>query len=147
MPSGPPSPDDPSAHAGVAVKHLPSHGLLAATTLLKRLFMTFEGHLAMQLWNGDPLRLGRAAPLNVSPPFTLVIRNPGAISAMVPGFDRLRFAEAYFRGDVDIEGDFFAALGLKAAVLVPASDLRSLGLLFGLVRILGLGLGHMSRLE
>ena len=139
MPSGPPSPDDPSAHAGVAVKHLPSHGLLAATTLLKRLFMTFEGHLAMQLWNGDPLRLGRAAPLNVSPPFTLVIRNPGAISAMVLGFDRLRFAEAYFRGDVDIEGDFFAALGLKdhldsirlswrdrLAVLLPALQLQAL---------------------
>ena len=60
----------------------PSHGLLAATTLLKRLFNTFEGHLAMQLWNGDPLRLGRAPPSNGSPPYTLVIRNPGAISAM-----------------------------------------------------------------
>ena len=117
----------------------PSHGLLAATTLLKRLFNTFEGHLAMQLWNGDPLRLGRAPPSNGSPPYTLVIRNPGAISAMVLGFDRLRFAEAYFRGDVDIEGDFFAALGLKdhldsirlswrdrLAVLLPALRLQAL---------------------
>ena len=117
----------------------PSHGLLAAVTLLKRLFNTFEGHLAMQLWNGDPLRLGRAPPSNGSPPFTLVIRNPGAISAMVPGFDRLRFAEAYFRGDVDIDGDFFAGLGLKdhldsirlswrdrLAVLLPALRLQAL---------------------
>ena len=32
---------------------------------------------------------------------------------MVLGRDRLRLAEAYFRGDIDIEGDFFAALGLK----------------------------------
>ena len=32
---------------------------------------------------------------------------------MILGRDRLRLAEAYFRGDLDIEGDFFAALGLK----------------------------------
>ena len=32
---------------------------------------------------------------------------------MVLGRDPLRLAEAFFRGDIDIEGDFFAALGLK----------------------------------
>ncbi len=32
---------------------------------------------------------------------------------MVLGRKRLRLAEAYFRGDIDIEGDFFMALGLK----------------------------------
>jgi len=31
----------------------------------------------------------------------------------VLGRDPLRLAEAYFRGDLDIEGDFFAALALK----------------------------------
>ena len=117
----------------------PDRGLAAAASLLKRLFSKFEGNLAMQLWNGDPLRLGSVAPQEGPPPFTLVIRNPGAIAAMVLGFDRLRFAEAYFRGDVDIEGDFFAALGLKdhldtiklswrdrLAVLLPALRLQAL---------------------
>jgi len=117
----------------------PDRGLAAAGSLLKRLFGKFEGNLAMQLWNGDPLRLGSDAPRDGPPPFTLVMRNPGAIAAMVLGFDRLRFAEAYFRGDVDIEGDFFAALGLKdhldtiklswrdrLAVLLPALRLRAL---------------------
>ena len=117
----------------------PNKGLVAAASLLKRLFRSFEGTLAMRLWNGDPLRLGRAVPGHGAPPFTLVIRNPGAIAAMVLGFDRLRFAEAYFRGDVDIEGDFFAALGLKdhldsirlswrdrLAVLLPALRLKAL---------------------
>jgi cyclopropane-fatty-acyl-phospholipid synthase len=32
---------------------------------------------------------------------------------MVLGRDPLRLAEAYFRGEVDIEGDLFAALALK----------------------------------
>lgn len=32
---------------------------------------------------------------------------------MALGRDPLRLAEVYFRDDVDIEGDFFAALGLK----------------------------------
>lgn len=32
---------------------------------------------------------------------------------MVLGRDPLRLAEAYFRGDIDVEGDFFAALSLK----------------------------------
>ena len=121
-----------------AILH-PDRGLAAAGSLLKRLFGKFEGNLAMQLWNGDPLRLGSDAPRDGPPPFTLVIRNPGAIAAMVLGFDRLRFAEAYFRGDVDIEGDFFAALGLKdhldtiklswrdrLAVLLPALRLQAL---------------------
>jgi cyclopropane-fatty-acyl-phospholipid synthase len=47
------------------------------------------------------------------PRFTLVCRNPAVICSIVMGRDRLRLAEAFFRGDIDIEGDFFAALNLK----------------------------------
>ena len=131
--------EDPGRQALDMAKRHTGHGLTAAASLLRRLFRTFEGHLTMQLWNGDPLRLGRASPREGAAPFTLIVRNPGAISAMVLGFDRLRFAEAYFRGDVDIEGDFFSALGLKdhldsirlswrdrLAVLVPALRLLAL---------------------
>ena len=88
-------------------------GIAEASALLKRLFRTFDGSLAVRLWDGSTLRLGSAAVHAASPAFTLVCRNPGAVCLMVLGFDRLRLAEAYFRGDVDIEGDFFAALGLK----------------------------------
>jgi cyclopropane-fatty-acyl-phospholipid synthase len=35
------------------------------------------------------------------------------VVALVLGRDPLRLAEAYFRGDIDIEGDLFAALALK----------------------------------
>jgi hypothetical protein len=133
-----PPADDPGGPTLDLLK-APAQGVAAAGRLLKRLFRSFEGHLSMRLWNGDGLRLGRCAPGNGQPPFTLIIRNPGAISAMVLGFDRLRFAEAYFRGNVDIEGDFFCALGLKdhldsirltwrdrLALLLPALRLQSL---------------------
>ena len=88
-------------------------GIAEACALLKRLFRTFDGSLAVRLWDGSTLKLGNAPVHASAPPFTLVCRNPGAVCLMVLGFDRLRLAEAYFRGDVDIEGDFFTALGLK----------------------------------
>ena len=67
----------------------------------------------MRLWNGITLRLGTACVVESEPRFTLVCRNPGVVRSMVLGRDPLRLAKAYFRGDIDIEGDFFAALGLK----------------------------------
>jgi cyclopropane-fatty-acyl-phospholipid synthase len=45
--------------------------------------------------------------------YSLVFRNPELVCSAVLGRDPLRLAEAYFRGDLDIEGDFFAALELK----------------------------------
>lgn len=81
--------------------------------LLKRLFHSFNGAVSFQLWSGVTLRLGNGPADGVEPRFTLVCRNPGVVRSMILGRDRLRLAEAYFRGDLDIEGDFFAALGLK----------------------------------
>ena len=125
----------------------PDLGLAAAASLLKHLFGKFEGNLAVQLWNGDPLRLGSDAPRDGPPPFTLVLRNPGAIAAMVLGFDRLRFAEAYFRGDVDIEGDFFAALGLKDHLdTIKLSSRGRLAVLLPALRLEGMAEGRRQRL-
>lgn len=92
--------------------HIAEH----AVDLFTRLFRGVEGGVALRLWNGTLLRLGgrgRAAPADEEPAFTLVCRSPAAVRAMVLGRDPLRMAEVYFRDDVDIEGDFFAALGLK----------------------------------
>ena len=44
---------------------------------------------------------------------------------MVFGRDPLRLAQAYFQGDIDVEGDFFAALNLKnhlSGIRLPISD-------------------------
>ena len=67
----------------------------------------------MRLWNGDTLQVGAADAQARESAFSLVFRTPEAVYSAVLGRDPLRFAEAYFRGDLDIEGDFFAALELK----------------------------------
>ena len=84
-----------------------------AARLLNQVFGRFPGSLALRLWNGTVLRLGNAAVHAPLPPFTLVCNHPGFVRSMVLGRDPLRLAEAYFRGDIDVEGDFFAALALK----------------------------------
>ena len=88
-------------------------GAEQASGLLQQLFRSFDGSFALRLWNGTTLRLGKAEPHAAEPPFTLVCRHPGFVRSMVLGRDPLRLVEAYFQGDIDVEGDFFAALNLK----------------------------------
>ena len=83
------------------------------TELLKRLFSSLDSSINLRLWNGETLQLGNSNHDLAHNNFTLVCRSSNAIKAMVLGRDPLRFAEAYFRNDIDIEGDFFAALKLK----------------------------------
>ena len=94
----------------------------AAAQLLTRLFKGFRGTVHLRLWNGKVLQLGSFAqttglnklPADATPPpYTLVCRSPQAVRTLVLGRDPLRLAEAYFKGDADVEGDFFAALSLK----------------------------------
>lgn len=87
-----------------------------AEDLLIRLFRRLDGTVLLRLWNGNLLTLGKvgnAALIKNAQRFTLVCRSPAAVREMALGRDPLRLAEVYFRDDVDIEGDFFAALGLK----------------------------------
>ena len=81
--------------------------------LLKKLFSSFNGNLALRLWNGETFRCGKHHASELEPPFTLVCRHPGVVRSMILGRDPLRLAEAYFRNDIDFEGDFFAVLGLR----------------------------------
>ncbi|MCY1166730.1 Ubiquinone biosynthesis O-methyltransferase [compost metagenome] len=91
--------------------------------LLKKLFSSFNGNLSLRLWNGDTFRFGQHYANESEPPFTLVCRHPGVVRSMILGRDPLRLAEAYFRNDIDFEGDFFAVLGLR-------HDLQSIRLSF-----------------
>jgi cyclopropane-fatty-acyl-phospholipid synthase len=88
---------------------------------LTRLFHNFNGSLLLRLWNGATINVGGAIGREPNPTFALVFRNPRVVCEMVLGRDPLRLAEAYFRGDVDIEGDLFAAVSLK-------DNLQSMGL-------------------
>jgi cyclopropane-fatty-acyl-phospholipid synthase len=83
-----------------------------AADLLTRLFRRLPMGVTLRLWNGATVRVGADGGQQESR-FALVFCNPEVVSTAVLGRDPLRLAEAYFRGDLDIEGDFFAALALK----------------------------------
>jgi len=107
------------------------HGVKEATDLLKRMFRGFNGSLVLRLRNGTPLRLGNARHDNPRPPFMLVCRHPSVVRLMVLRRDPLRLVDAYFRGEIDIEGDFFAVLGLKDRLLsIRMSTLDLIGAVF-----------------
>jgi cyclopropane-fatty-acyl-phospholipid synthase len=103
--------------AGPTHVYSPSPKIAAhAADLLTRLFRGLDTPVRVQLWNGTVLTLGDAAQVvgAASPHcFTLVCRSPAAVRAMALGRDPLRLAELYFRDEINVEGDFFAALGLK----------------------------------
>ena len=79
-----------------------------AGSILLRLFGGYSGALMVRLWDGKVLRIG-----NGPPSFTLSLRNPGVLRDLVLFHDPVRLAEAYFGGDVDVAGDFDAAMGLR----------------------------------
>lgn len=134
------------ATSDAAPGHTPGHGTDDASALLKHLFRSFDGSLAMRLWNGATLRLGADAAHETEPPFTLVCRSPSVVRAMVLGRDPLRLVDAYFRGDVDIEGDFFAALELKDHVhSIRLSFHDRLGALLAVLRLRKPGLERPAR--
>ena len=109
--------------------------VVRATELLERLFKRLHINIAIRLWNGHVLQLGgllesklKVDSLEVKPTqpaFTIICRSPYVVRQMVLGFDPLYFAEAYFIGDIDIEGDFFEAITLKDhlhAIYLPFKD-------------------------
>jgi cyclopropane-fatty-acyl-phospholipid synthase len=84
-----------------------------AAQLLMRLFRRYPGVITVKLWNGASIRAGTDAASGPDSPFTLVFRSPEVVWSAVLGRDPLALADAYFRGELDIEGDFFAALNIK----------------------------------
>jgi cyclopropane-fatty-acyl-phospholipid synthase len=111
-----PAPTAGGPRANVQAPRAPSAGAYRgseiASDLLGRLFRRLPMSLTLRLWNGATVQVGADSGAPESR-FALVFCNPEAVSTAVLGRDPLRLAEAYFRGDLDIEGDFFAALALK----------------------------------
>jgi cyclopropane-fatty-acyl-phospholipid synthase len=94
-----------------------------AAGLLMRLFRRYPESLTLRLWDNTLIRTGSGAGRDS--PFTLVFRSPKAVASAVLDRDPLALADAYFCGDLDIEGDFFAALSIKDhldALQVPRSE-------------------------
>ncbi len=83
----------------------------ASATLLalERLFGGPPADFAVEMWTGE--RLGPAP--GVSPRFTLRLAHPGALRRMLWPPGELSLAEAFVRGDFEVEGDLVAAFALR----------------------------------
>lgn len=79
-----------------------------ASSILTRLFSGYPRALAIHLWNGTILHIGDGTPA-----FTLNLRHPKVLRDLVLYRDPVRLAEAYFSDDLQVKGDFDAALGLR----------------------------------
>ena len=103
----------------------------------RRLFSAYPGSLALRLGHaGSSGLFGQGAARSQPPEFTLSLRSGDVLRRLIIGRDPLRFAEAYFRGDIEIEGDFFAALRLKD--FLTELRLPALQRLKAVLRVLGI---------
>ena len=83
-------------------------GADAALRILTRLLHGFVGAAALRLWNDRSQVLGQGPPA-----FTLVLRDPLLLRRLVRTRGPVLLADAYFRGQIDVEGDLYSALALK----------------------------------
>ncbi|HEX7974053.1 MAG TPA: cyclopropane-fatty-acyl-phospholipid synthase family protein [Anaerolineales bacterium] len=76
-----------------------------ASGLMERIFPS-PRNFSVHFWGKAEL------PADTQPLFSLVLNHPGALRRMFSPPMELSLGEAYIYGDFDIEGDFYAALGL-----------------------------------
>ncbi|MDA3869172.1 MAG: cyclopropane-fatty-acyl-phospholipid synthase [Gammaproteobacteria bacterium] len=79
-----------------------------ARQIVQRVFRDYPGSLAVRLWDGDTLSF-----CSGTPEVTLVVREPRLLRDLILFRDPLRVAEAYIQDRLEVEGDLYAALGLK----------------------------------
>ena len=73
--------------------------------VVERVFRGYTGSLGVRLWDGIVISLGRDSPLA-----TIVVHNAKLLRELAWRPDPLRLAEAYFFGEIDVEGDLYALL-------------------------------------
>jgi cyclopropane-fatty-acyl-phospholipid synthase len=131
MDASPTAPDRASATA-LAPPAAPSRAARALTAARAALDIAFgpvaQRTFAVRLWDDSV-----DAPPGPHPPFTLIVRRPGALRRALLPPSELALAEAYLRDDLDAEGDIAEAGRLTD---VAASRLRSPAALLRLARAL-----------
>src|SRR5436309_2933735 len=90
----------------------PDRRAAAAAGLLRRVFASLEAPLTFRLWDGTTTCVGGTGESG----FAVVFRSRRAFRRIVRWPTSLRFGEAYIDGEVDIEGDIFAAMRAANAI-------------------------------
>jgi cyclopropane-fatty-acyl-phospholipid synthase len=80
----------------------------AALRILMRLLHGYAGGADLRPWNDGSHSVGQGPPA-----FTLVLRDPMLRRSVVTTRGPVLLADAYFRCQIDVEGDFYSALALK----------------------------------
>ncbi len=143
------SPTSTRAPAGAEPQSASYRGSEKAALLLQRLFRRYPGVLVLRLWDGTSIRAGTQDAGGPDSAFTLVFRNPEVVWSAVLGNDPLALADAYFRGELEIEGDFFAALSIKDhldALQMPRAEKLLAALAAWRLRLLNAAAKHSERL-
>lgn len=94
--------------------------------ILNRLFQDYPGAFSVRLWNGNLLNIGEGDPA-----FTFCLQQASVLRNMVWFCDPKCLAEAYFSGQIQILGDFHAAMQLREhfeSLTLPLHE--KLGLIF-----------------
>ena len=76
--------------------------------VLERACQGYTGSLGVRLWNGIAISLGRDSPVA-----TIVIHSAKIFRELALRPDPLVLAEAYFFGEIDVEGDLHALLAQR----------------------------------
>jgi cyclopropane-fatty-acyl-phospholipid synthase len=79
-----------------------------AMRILKRLLEGFNGSAGLRLWNDKLHIMGEEAPA-----FTLVLRDPMLLRKLITARSPVMLADAYFKNQMDFEGDLYSVLALK----------------------------------
>lgn len=73
--------------------------------VVERTFQDYTGSVGLRLWDGIVISLGQDSPVA-----TIVIHSARLLRELAWRPDPLRLAEAYFYGEIDVEGDLYALL-------------------------------------
>jgi cyclopropane-fatty-acyl-phospholipid synthase len=110
----------------------PDRRVATAARLLRRVFAGIRTPLVFRLWDGTDARVGARGESG----FTVVFRSRPVFRRLLRDPTPFRFGEAFIAGEIDIEGDVFAAM--RAANEIEALHLpvgTRLAVLAGLFRV------------
>ncbi len=77
--------------------------------VVERVFRGYTGSLGVRLWDGIVISLGRNNPVAI-----VVVHTAKLLRELAWRPDPLRLADAYFYGEIDVEGDLYALLKQRA---------------------------------